>query len=104
MSALSSKPPRRKDPMLSPTLRTSAVTCPRQLVPTMGHAHADVEILRGALQGMKGFDIGWITKNRHGNLRVDNSAWGSNPDSNGLGYQVPIGYINLFIGRPSEHE
>ena len=33
---------------LSPHPRTSAVTIPRQLAPTVGHAHGDVEFLKGS--------------------------------------------------------
>ena len=34
---------------LSPQTRTSAVTIPRQLAPTVGLAHGDVEFLKGSL-------------------------------------------------------
>ena len=36
-------------PRLSPSLRTSAVTIPRQLAPTVGLAHGGVEFLNGSL-------------------------------------------------------
>ena len=38
---------------LNPHHRTSAVTSPRQLAPTMGLAHGGVEFLEGALQGSR---------------------------------------------------
>ena len=37
---------------LSPHTRTSAVTIPRQLAPTMGPAHDGVEFLEGSLTGI----------------------------------------------------
>src|ERR1041385_6964514 len=58
MSTLSSNLPRSTGPTISPTLRTSAVTFPRQLAPTVGPALAGVELIRGALQGMEGFGPG----------------------------------------------
>src|SRR4051812_19286122 len=99
MSTLSSIPPCRQGFMISPTLRTSAVTFPRQLVPTVGPVHAVVEILGGALQVMKGFVSGRITRSRRGKFRVDNSTWGPSVALIGPGYQVSIGSINLFIGK-----
>ena len=38
---------------LSPHTRTSAVTIPRQLAPTMGPAHGGVEFLEGSLRGIE---------------------------------------------------
>src|SRR4051812_31074425 len=99
MSTLSSNSPRSNAPMISPTLRTSAVTFPQQLVPTMGHALAGVEILRGARQGMEGFVAGRITRSRRGKLCIDDSTWGPETDSVKSGYRVPIGSIHIFIGR-----
>src|SRR4051812_33363453 len=98
MSTLSMKSPRSKGPMLSPTLRTSAVTFQRQLAPTVGPALAGVEILEGALQGMKGFVAGRITRSRRGKLCVDDSTWGPEVDYVESGYRVPIGSIHIFIG------
>src|SRR4051812_21062297 len=104
MSTLSSIPPRSKCLMISPTLRTTAVTFPRQLAPTVGPALAGIEILGGSLQGMKGFVFGRITRSRSGKFQVDNSTCGPSAAPIGPGYQVSIGSINLFIGKPGEHE
>src|SRR3954471_17334417 len=104
MSTLSSIPPRSKGLMISPTLRTSAVTFPRHLAPTVGLAHAGVEILGGALQGMEGFVSGQITRSRCGKLYIDDSTWGPEADSVGSGYRVPIGSIQIFIGKTDVSE
>src|SRR4051812_3850381 len=53
MSTLSTISPRNKGPMISSTLRTYAVTFPRQLAPTMGPALAGVEILEGVCKEWK---------------------------------------------------
>src|SRR3954463_3662188 len=79
MSTLSSIPPRNKGFTTSSMTRTSAVLSPRQLAPTMGPAHAGIEILGGAHQGMEGFVSGRITRSRCGKLYIDDSHWG--PDS-----------------------
>src|SRR3954464_12420379 len=99
MSTLSLYPPCSKGPMLSPTLWTSVVTFPRQLTPTIGPAHAGVEILEGALQGMEGFVAGRITRSRCGKIYIDDSTWGPEADSVESGYRVPIGSIHIFIGK-----
>ena len=39
--------------MTSPRTRTSAVTNPRQLAPTVGLAHGGVEFLEGSLLGIE---------------------------------------------------
>src|ERR1041385_9095290 len=104
MSTLSSNSPRSNGPMISPTLRTSAVTFPRQLAPIVGPALAGVEILGGALQGMKGFVTGRITRSRRGKLCIDDSTWGPDADSVESSYRVPIGSIHIFIGRTDGSE
>ena len=104
MSTLSSIPPCSQGLMISPALRTSAVTFPRQLGPTMGPAHAGVEILGGALQGMKGFISRWITRSRRGKLYIDESHWGPEANSIGSGYRVPTGSIHIFIGKTNGSE
>src|ERR1041385_7487368 len=90
--------------MLSSTLRTSAVTFPRQLAPTMGPALAGVEILGGDLQGMEGFVVGRITRSRRGKLCIDDSTWGPHADFVESGYWVPIGSIHIFIGKTEGSE
>ena len=57
----------------SSSKRTSAVTKPRQLAPTMGPAHGGVEFLEGALPGFQGYAIGRMTKSRRGKLYIDDS-------------------------------
>src|SRR4051812_18141059 len=99
MSTLSSYPPRSKGPMSSSNLRTSTMTFPRQLAPTVGPAHAGVKILEGALQGMEGFIAERITRSRRGKLCIDESTWVPEADSVESGYRVPIGSIHIFISR-----
>ena len=98
MSTLSWITPRSKGLTTSSMTRTSAVLTPRQLAPTVGPAHAGVEILGGAQQGMEGFVSGRITKNQRGKLRIDSSTWETGTAIM-PGYQVSIGSINLFIGK-----
>src|SRR4051812_12723918 len=99
MPTLSSIPPRSKGLMICPALRTSAVTFPQQLAPTVGPVHAGVEILGGALQGMEGFVSRRITRSRCGKLYIDDSHWGPEADSLESGYRVPIGSIQIFIAK-----
>src|SRR3954462_11621938 len=99
MSTPYSIPPRSKGLMISLTLRTSAVTFPQQLAPTVGPAHAGIKILGGALQGMEGFVTGRITKSRRGKLYMNDSAWGLEADSVEFGYLALIGSIHIFIDR-----
>ena len=42
---------------LSPHTRTSAVTIPRQLAPTVGLAHGGVEFLKGSFLGFEGLIV-----------------------------------------------
>ena len=83
---------------LSPVSRTSAVTKPRQLAPTVGPAHGGVEFLEGALPGIEGYAIGRMTKSRRGKLYIDDAGWGPEADSIEFGYRVPFGKIHVFIG------
>ena len=85
--------------MISPTVRTSAVTFPRQLAPTVGPALAGVEILKGALQDMEGFVTGRITRSRSEMLYIDDTTWGPEADSVESGHRVPVGPIHIIIGR-----
>ena len=56
---------------LSPHPRTSDVTIPRQLAPTMGPAHGGVEFLEGAFLGFEKIAIGQITKSGHGRIYIN---------------------------------
>src|SRR4051812_3720087 len=104
MSTLSSIPPRSKGLMICPAIQTSSMTFPRQLAPTVGPAHACVEILGGALQGMEGFVSGRSTRSRRGNLYIDDSHWGPEGDSLEYGYQVPIRSIQIFIVKTNRSD
>ena len=55
---------------LSPHPRTSAVTNPRQLAPTMGRAHGGVEFLEGSLSEVEKFAISRMKKNRFGRIYI----------------------------------
>src|SRR3954465_3953586 len=104
MSTLSSIPPRSKGLTTSSMTQTSAVLTPRQLAPTMGAAHAGVEILGGARQGMEGFVSGRITKSRRGKLYIDDSHWGPEADSLKSGYRVRVESIQIFIAKTNRFE
>src|SRR3954462_10136671 len=104
MSTLSLIPPRNKGLTTSSMTQTSAVLTPRQLAPTVGPAHACVEILGGARQGMEGFVSGRITRIRHGKLYIDDSHWGAKVDSLKSGYRVPISSIQIFIAKTNGSE
>ena len=56
---------------LSPFMRTSAVTKPRQLAPTMGLSLGGVEYLKGPPLGIEGYAIDSMTKSRRGKLYID---------------------------------
>src|SRR4051812_33786360 len=79
MSTLSSIPPCNKGLTTSSMTRKSVVLTPRQLAPTVGPAHAGVEILGGARQGMEGFVSGRITRSRRGKLTLMNRTGALNP-------------------------
>ena len=78
------------------------MTIARQLAPTMGPAHGGFEFLEGNFEGLKGYDVGRMTKSRHGKLYIDNEGWGLEASSIDYGYQVPFGGIHVFIGRIGE--
>src|SRR4051812_22541201 len=99
MSTLSSIAPRSKGLTTSSMTRTSAVLTPRQLAPTVGPAHAGVEILGGAQHDMEGFVSGRITRSRRRKIYIDDSHWGPVVDSLKSGYRVPIGSIQIFIAN-----
>src|SRR3989337_2180437 len=86
-------------PQLSPVIRTSAVTIPRQLAPTMGPAHGGFEFLKGSFEGIKGYAVGRMTKSRRGKLYIDDAGWGPEAGSIEYGYRVPFSGIHVFIGK-----
>ena len=62
-------------PRLSTITRTSAVTTPRQLVPTVGLSHDGFEFLNGSFEGLKGYAVGRMTKSHRGKLYIDDAGW-----------------------------
>src|SRR3954467_953908 len=95
MLSLSLISPRSKGLTTSSMTRTSVVLTPRQLAPTVVPAHAGVEILGGAHQGMEQFVSGRITRSRRGKLYIDDSRWGPEADYLKSGYRVPIRSIQI---------
>ena len=63
-------------PHLSPFARASAVLSPRQLAPTVGPVHGGFEFLKGNVEGLKGYDVGQMTKTRRGKLYINDEGWG----------------------------
>ena len=68
-------------PRLSPFTRTSTVTNPRQLAPTVGLPHDGFEFLEENFEGLKGYAVGQMTKSRRGKLYIDNAGLGPKADS-----------------------
>ena len=89
-------------PQLSPFTRTSDVTIPRQLAPTVGPAHDGFEFLKGNFEGLKGYVVGRMTKSRRGKIYIDDEGWGPDTGSIEYGYRVPFGGIHVFIGKIGE--
>ena len=89
-------------PRLSPSARTSAVTIPRQLAPTVGPAHGGFEFLKGIFEGLKGYTVGRMTKSHRSKLYIDDAGGAPEAGSIEYGYRVPFGGIHVFIGRISE--
>src|SRR4051812_10988431 len=89
-------------PRLSPFTRTSAVTKPRQLAPTVGLSHDGFKFLEGGFEGLKGYVVGRMTKSHRGKLYINDAGWGPEAGSIEYGYRVPFGGIHVFIGKISE--
>src|SRR3989337_376225 len=89
-------------PRLSPFSRTSAVTSPRQLAPTVGLSHDGFDVVEGSFEGLKGYAVGRMTKSRRGKLYIDDAGWGPEAGSIEYGYRVPFGGIHVFIGKIGE--
>src|SRR3954470_24677352 len=87
---------------LSPFARTSAVTKPRQLAPTVGLSHDGFEFSEGCFEGLKGYAVGRMTKSRRGKIYIDDAGWGPEAGSIEYGYRVPFGGIHVFIGKIGE--
>src|SRR3954467_673591 len=86
-------------PRLSPLARTSAVTNPRQLAPTVGLSHDGFKFLEGRFEGLEGYAVGRMTKSHRGKLYIDDAGWGPEAGSIEYGYRVPFGGIHVFIGK-----
>src|SRR3954466_8293054 len=89
-------------PRLSPFVRTSAVTNPRQLAPTVGLSHDGFEFSKGCFKELKGYAVGRMTKSRRGKIYIDDAGWGPEAGSIEYGYRVPFGGIHVFIGKIGE--
>ena len=80
------------------------MTIPRQLAPAVGPAHGGFEFLKGNFEGLKGYDVGQMTKSRRGKLYINDAGWGPDGGSIVYGYRVPFGGIHVFIGKIGEPE
>src|SRR3954465_13017133 len=89
-------------PRLSPFTRTSAVTNPRQLAPTVGLSHDGFEFSEGCFEELKGYAVGRMTKSHRGKIYIDDAGWGPEAGSVEYGYRVPFGGIHVFIGKIGE--
>ena len=83
-------------------MRTSVVTLPRQLVPTVGPTHGGFEFLKGSFKGIKGYAVGRMKKSRRGKLYINDAGWGPKADAIEYEYRVPFGGIHVFISKISE--
>src|SRR3954468_341085 len=77
-------------PRLSPFMRTSAVTKPRQLAPIVGLSHDGFKFLEGNFEGLKGYAVGRMTKSRCGKLYIDDAGWGPRPAQSSMGTGSPL--------------
>src|SRR3954464_11013545 len=89
-------------PRLSPFARTSGVTKPRQLAPTVGLSHDGFEFSEGCFDELKGYDVGRMTKSRRGKIYIDDAGWGPEAGSIEYGYRFPFSGIHVFIGKIGE--
>ena len=58
--------------------------------------------MKGNFEGLKGYDVGRMTKSRRGKLYIDDEGWGPKAGSIEYGYRVPFGGIHVFIGKIGE--
>ena len=77
------------------------MTIPRQLAPTVGPAHGGFEFLKGSFEGLKGYAVGRMTKNRRSKLYIDDAGWGPETGSIVYGYWVPFGGIHIITSAPT---
>ena len=64
----------------------------------MGPAHGGFEFLKGSFEGPKGYDVGRMSKSRHGKLYIHDAGWGPDAGLIEYGYRAPFGGIHVFIG------
>ena len=72
------------------------------MAPTVGLSHDGFEFLKGSFEGLKGYDVGRMTKSSRGKLYIDDAGWGPEAGSIEYGYRVPFGGIHVFIGKIGE--
>ncbi|EMS52207.1 Protein H2A.6 [Triticum urartu] len=72
----------------------------------MGPEQGGFEFLKGNFSGIKGYDVGWMTKSRRGKIYIDDAGWDPEANSIEYGYRVPFSGIHVFIEKigESEHE
>ena len=58
--------------------------------------------MKGSFEGLKGYVVGRMTKNRRGKIYIDDEGWGPDVGSIEYGYRVPFGGIHVFIGQIGE--
>ena len=75
---------------LSPFARSSAVTIPRQLAPTMGLLHDGFKFLEGNFEGIKGYAVGRVTKSHRGKLYIDDEGLGPRGQLNRVRVSGPL--------------
>ena len=68
----------------------------------MGLSRDGFEFLKGGFEGLKGYDVGRMTKSRRGKVYIDDVHWGPETGSIEYGYRVPFGGIHVFIGKIGE--
>ena len=57
---------------------------PRQLAPIVGPVYSGFEFLMGSFEGLKGYAVGQMTKNRRDKLYINDVGWG--PDAGSIEY------------------
>ena len=68
----------------------------------MGLSHDGFEFLKGNFEGLKGYDVGRMTKSHRGKLYINDAGWSPEAGSIEYGYRVPFGGIHDFIGKIGE--
>ena len=58
--------------------------------------------MKGNFEGLKGYEVGRMTKSQCGKIYIDHANWGPDAGSIEYGYRVPFGGIHVFIGKIGE--